>query len=145
MLHSDQQNHFVGAHLMPRRRALLSVAACVLMLIAGGVLPADAQSRGKGMSDLFKELRKGKDFTGCVGKVQAAGYANAPVLGVTDSVMVNVTCDDGSSAGGLAPKGREQEVLSVALAALNTGKSVQVIADEKRTIVIFGIFTGGRR
>jgi hypothetical protein len=97
------------------------------------------------MSEMFKELRKRKDFTGCVGKVQSAGYVNAPVLGVTDSIGVNVTCDDGSSAGGLAPKGREQEVLSVALAALSTGKSIQLIADDKRTIVIFGLIAGTKR
>lgn len=125
--------------------ALFSLVACLAILMVGAVLPAAAQSRGKGMGEMFKELKKGKGTTGCVGKVQSAGYANAPVLGVTDSIVVNVTCDDGSSSGGLAPKGREQEVLSVALAALSTGKSIQVIADESRNIVLFGLIAGKKR
>ena len=142
-LHRQSQTTQGRRYAPSRSHALLSLAACLAILIASS--PADAQSRGKTMNEMFKELRKGKDFTGCVGKVQSAGYANAPVLGVTDSVIVNVTCDDGSSGGGVAPKGRENEVLSVALAALSTGKSVQVIADENRTIVIFGLIAGKRR
>jgi len=147
MRHLTRQNRIVQAQRCASHhaRAFLSLVACLAILVAGGGLPADAQPRSKGMSEMFGELKKRKDFTGCLGKVQSAGYANAPVLGVTDSVAVNVTCDDGSLAGGLAPKGREQEILSVALAALSTGKSIQVIADDNRIIVLFGLIAGKKR
>jgi hypothetical protein len=80
-----------------------------------------------------------------VGKVESTGYANVSVLGVIDSIGVNVRCDDGSPAGGIAPKERGQEILSVALAAMSTGKSVQVATDDNGQIILLGLIAGDVR
>jgi hypothetical protein len=80
-----------------------------------------------------------------VGKVESTRYANADVLGVIASVVVDIRCDDNSAAGGIAPKGREQVILSVALAAMSTGKSVQFASDDNGQIVLLGLIPGEPR
>src|SRR5271169_957419 len=84
--------------------ALLSLVACIAMLTAAAAPPVAAQAPTKKMEEIFKQLQKRGAGGACVGKVESAGYAN--VLGVIDSIGVNVRCDDGSEAGGIAPKER---------------------------------------
>jgi hypothetical protein len=118
---------------------VLTLFVFVTILILGGVPPLAAQTRGARIGEIFKPLQnKGG---GCLGKVESTGYANVPELGITDSIGVNVRCDDSSAAGGIAPKGREQEILSVALAAMSTGKSVQIATDQNGVIAVLGLIT----
>jgi hypothetical protein len=126
-------------------RALLSLVTCVAILICAGIQPAAAQARGKTIDEIFKQLRKGGVGVACVGKVESTGYANAPELGAIDSIGVNVRCDDKSGTGGIAPKAREQAILSVALAAMSTGKSVQIATDGNGLIIVLGLIDGKTR
>jgi hypothetical protein len=105
------------------RHAILSLTACAAIFLAGGVavisIPAAAQS-AKEKDALAKEVRGKRAEEAC--KVIGAGFLLAP-----DNGYVEISCPGKEPFTAFSPaKGGGQEILSVALAAISTGKPVHV-------------------
>jgi hypothetical protein len=111
--------------------ALIAVIACVAIFIAAVIAvmssPATAQFKktqsAKKGDAIGKELQTKRDAGDC--KVTAAGYFS---LFGTPETFIEVACAGGSPIQTVAPKGQEQAVLSVALAAMSTGRPVAFAA-----------------
>jgi hypothetical protein len=114
------------------------IRLAVLVVVAGSVIssPATAQATKKAQPSkridaITKEFQKRRAAGEC--KVIAAGFFT---FLDTPMTVVQVVCPGNSQPDfGIAPTGREQEILSIAMAAMNTGKSV-LWGEEQGTISV---------
>jgi hypothetical protein len=112
--------------------AILAVIACGAIVFAGSIVvtssPVLAQFGKKNQPSKsaiineFQKKRSGSGGTDC--KIIAAGFVNIATIG--EGVVVQVLCpgNNAQPEAGVAPQGREQEVLSIALASMTSGKPV---------------------
>jgi hypothetical protein len=124
--------------------AILSVITCGAIFLAwdSAVIssPATAQATKKAQPSkridaIAKEFQKRRAAGEC--KVIAAGFIT---LFDTPMTVVQVKCPGNSEPDfGIAPTGREQEILTIALDAMNTGKPV-LWGQEQGTItgIVYG-------
>jgi hypothetical protein len=118
--------------VVARNGTAISVGAFAAVLLTGLMMvtssPVTAQSAKQ--KEALLKFQKSRDEPPC--KVSAAGY----IFPLTNEVFVEASCP-GKQEPVLAtsPKGRDQGILEVALAAMSTGKQVHMRADDNGTLL----------